>query len=418
MISEQKREELKFINSQLNDSAIVFGSEAISYGKIQTGIFNVDKALLGGYFEGKFNLLHGASHGGKSTIAYSSISEFQKKYPNKFALLIDTEGAFPRPEEDDKGVLTSWATQLNIDLDRLLILSTTLAEDIGDVIGAWSGVQAKDSHIDVGMIVLDSLAMVTSKKELDKATGEIIVGGTAKVVSQFLTLYISNQAKREASGLMPVTFLCINQHRDNIGGFGVSLPTLPKGKTQKYIATGETEFIPLSINKDKMTDTTSENGLVHRSKHRMRVRKYRGGGYEDDTWFYLQTVYEGYHPNKANPKALSSLLKKASQYGVIEVYNVEKEKFIKLKGLELEIQATSIVETLQLDESLIDYIAACIIMIDRLRSSKAPLPVDKYIYQHFDVAPPFVYEEAKRLGKHQLSTRMKNKEVNEVLKGL
>lgn len=418
MISEDKRQIVDELNKELKDSAIFIANEVPSHGLFPTGIHIIDKAILGGIPEGRITLLHGRPHGGKSTVAYSAIAEYQKKHPKKLVVYIDTELAFPTLEEDEDGELKSWATILGIDLSRLLIMPTAIVEDVGDSVEFYTGLSKKARELNVGLVVIDSLAVLKSRDELGKATGEFMVAGSAKHVSQMITTFLANQGKRANEGMDLSTLILINHQLPSIGGFAPSEDVLPKGRQQLYLSSTRIELNPYSVAKNKLTDSENDNGSVFQSKHRMKVKKYRGSGYQDDVTFILQTLDEGYHPNKCNYTALANLTKEAKSYGVIKVTDTDKGRVIHINGLELDIASDAWVEELQLNSTIVDYISSCIVMIERMRVGRSPLPLDKYIHQWFDVVPPFVYEEFRRMGKVKQSSRMLNKNKTEVTKGI
>lgn len=213
---------LKAINKRYGEGTITTANKAVSIKlkRISSGSFALDCEIGGGFPEGRITLLTGDFSSGKSFVAYKAISEAQKKYPNKIAILIDQEGAFD----------ADWAETLGVDLERLEIVRPATAEQAYDIMTALM----QSPHI--SMIVLDSLAAMTSNKELEKSMEDSqAMGGNAKINNEFLrkAQAILNMGSLEQEKEQPAIII-INQLRDSMDMY--SPEVIPGGRGQKFFS--------------------------------------------------------------------------------------------------------------------------------------------------------------------------------------
>ena len=136
---------------------------------IPTGSLNLDIALgVGGYPKGRIVEIYGPESSGKTTLAIHAIAECQKQ--GGFAAIIDAENAFDR----------SYAEALGVDLSKLWISQPDTGEQALDIAENLIRSSAMD------LIVIDSVAALTPKGEIEGDMGENRVGLHARLMSQAL----------------------------------------------------------------------------------------------------------------------------------------------------------------------------------------------------------------------------------------
>lgn len=135
---------------------------------LTTGYSNVDKILGGGIPTRKITEISGLYSVGKSTLALSILAEAQRE--KRPCLLADIEFSF-----DEK-----YASVLGVESTQLDLIQERYAESALDAIEEWA-----DKH-KRGVIVLDSIGGLLPRQEAEKANGEKIIGGQAKLVATFL----------------------------------------------------------------------------------------------------------------------------------------------------------------------------------------------------------------------------------------
>src|SRR6056297_3675733 len=178
---------------------------------IPTGSLSLDMALGGqGIPRGRIIECFGPESSGKTTLALHVCSEAQKK--GGIAAIIDAEHAFE----------PSWAKKLGVELDTLLVSQPSSGEEAMQI----CEMLVKSNAVDV--IVIDSVAALVPKKELEGEIGDSHVGLQARLMSQALRKLTGAIAKSKCSVIF------INQIREKIGVMFGSPETTPGGRALKY----------------------------------------------------------------------------------------------------------------------------------------------------------------------------------------
>ncbi|MGN0091657.1 MAG: recombinase RecA, partial [Alistipes sp.] len=158
---------------------------------IQTGSITLDAALgVGGYPKGRVIEIFGPESSGKTTLAIHAIAEAQKE--GGIAAFIDAEHAFD----------SSYAQRLGVDIDNLLISQPDNGEQALEIADSL----IRSSAIDI--IVIDSVAALTPKAEIEGEMGDSKMGLQARLMSQALRKLTSSIAKTKT------VCIFINQLRD------------------------------------------------------------------------------------------------------------------------------------------------------------------------------------------------------------
>lgn len=204
---------IKFLNEKFGDGAVMRGNEAPMFDKvIPSGSINLDKALgINGYPLGSVVEVYGSAGAGKTTLMLHAIAEAQKMGIK--CVFIDAE----------HGLDPTYAESLGVDLTKALISQPGTAEEALEIVE----VMAKTG--DVGMVIVDSVAALSPKAEVEGEVGDVTVALVARTMSRFLRKIKSFAHKNDC------LVMFVNQTRDNIGGYGNPTVT-PGGKALKYFS--------------------------------------------------------------------------------------------------------------------------------------------------------------------------------------
>lgn len=173
---------------------------------IPTGSINLDIALgLGGLPRGRIVEVYGAESSGKTTIALHTIAEAQKM--GGTVAFIDAEHALD----------PVYAKNLGVNIDDLLISQPDNGEQALEI----ADILVRSNAIDV--IVVDSVAALVPKAEIEGEMGDQQMGLQARLMSKALRKLTGNLSKSRTM------MLFINQIRDKIGGFGFGPQTTTTG---------------------------------------------------------------------------------------------------------------------------------------------------------------------------------------------
>ncbi len=206
---------------RLSDSDTADGIPGIS-----TGALSLDLALGGrGFPRGRIIELYGPESSGKTTLALHAIANAQK---DGIAAFVDAEHALD----------PSWARRLGVNLDDLLVSQPSYGEE---------GLQIAEMLVKsnaVDLIVIDSVAALVPKAELDGEIGDSHVGLQARMMSQ---------AMRKLTGAISrakTTVIFINQIREKIGVMFGSPETTPGGRALKFYSSCRVDVRRIASLKD------------------------------------------------------------------------------------------------------------------------------------------------------------------------
>jgi len=163
---------------------------------IPTGSLKIDEVLGGGIAEGRIVEIYGAESSGKTTLALQIMASVQAR--DEIGAFIDLEHAFD----------PVYAANLGVDVDNLMFSQPTDAETTLDLVEAMA-----NSGL-VKLIVLDSVAALVPKAELEGDADTVTIGLLARLLSKTLKKLVSVASNKKC------TVIFINQTRDNIGVMG------------------------------------------------------------------------------------------------------------------------------------------------------------------------------------------------------
>jgi recombination protein RecA len=180
---------------------------------ISTGSIGLDAALgIGGFPRGRVIEIYGPEASGKTTLAIHAIAEAQKN--GGIAAIIDAEHAFDR----------NYAEKLGVDVENLLISQPDNGEQALEIADHLIRSGALD------IIVIDSVAALTPKAEIEGEMGDSKMGLQARLMSQALRKLTANINRTNTSCVF------INQLRDKIGVMFGSPETTTGGNALKFYA--------------------------------------------------------------------------------------------------------------------------------------------------------------------------------------
>lgn len=211
--NEHLKTAVQQIEKQFGDGSIMaLGNEGVSRIRgISSGSLSMDIALGGqGLPCGRIIEIYGPESSGKTTIALHAIAQAQKN--GGIAAFIDAEHAFD----------PTWAKKLGVQLDTLLVSQPNSGEEAMQI----CEMLVKSNSVDI--IVVDSVAALVPRQELEGEIGDSHVGLQARLMSQSM---------RKLTGAINKSKTCtvfINQIREKIGVMFGSPETTPGGRALKF----------------------------------------------------------------------------------------------------------------------------------------------------------------------------------------
>ena len=210
---------------------------------IPSGSTGLDLALgVGGYPKGRVVEIYGPESSGKTTLTLHAIAECQKK--GGIAAFIDAEHAFDR----------FYAEKLGVDIENLIISQPDHGEQ---------ALEIADNLIRSGaidMVIIDSVAALTPKSEIEGEMGDSKMGLHARLMSQALRKLTGSISKTNC------TVMFINQLREKIGIMFGNPETTTGGNALKFYAS-------IRIDIRRSTQIKSSDGAVIGNKTRVKIVK-------------------------------------------------------------------------------------------------------------------------------------------------
>lgn len=247
----QNSEKLKALKAAMDKIEKTYGKGSImkmgdekieEISVIPTGSIGLNVALgVGGYPRGRVIEIFGPESSGKTTLAIHAIAEAQKA--GGVAAFVDAEHAFDR----------FYAEKLGVDTDSLLISQPGSGEEALEITEQL----IRSSAVDI--VVIDSVAALTPKKEIEGDMGDSNVGLQARLMSQALRKLTSAISKTNT------TCIFINQLREKIGVMFGNPETTTGGNALKFYSS-----VRLDI---RRIGTLKDGDEVHGNQTRVKVVK-------------------------------------------------------------------------------------------------------------------------------------------------
>lgn len=232
------------IEKQFGKGAVMRLGEnaAMNVEHISTGSLTLNLALgIGGIPRGRISEIYGPESSGKTTVALHCVAEAQKA--GGTAAFIDVEHALD----------PVYASHLGVDIDSLLVSQPDSGEQALEIAEAL----VRSGAIDI--IVIDSVAALVTKAEIDGEMGDAHVGQLARLMSQALRKLTSVLSKTNCAAIF------INQLRDKIGVVYGSSETTTGGRALKFYSS-----VRIDVRK---VETIKVNGEMIGSHTRVKIVK-------------------------------------------------------------------------------------------------------------------------------------------------
>lgn len=212
---------------------------------ISTGAYNLDLALgIGGIPRGRVVEIIGPESAGKSTLCLHMVAEAQMA--GGLCAYVDSEHALD----------PIYAQAIGVNVDDLIISQPDTAEDALNIVDALVKSEALD------LIVIDSVAALTPKAEMEGGVGDSHVGLLARLMGQALRKITANASRTET------TLLFVNQIREKIGVFYGSNETTPGGRALKFYAS-----VRLDVRRGKVMEDKTGKGESPGTRTKVKVIK-------------------------------------------------------------------------------------------------------------------------------------------------
>ena len=218
---EEKKKALDTAMEQIiknyGQGAVMFlggeGNKKLDVESVPTGSIGLDYALgIGGLPKGRIIEIYGPESGGKTTVTLHAIAETQKL--GGMAAFIDVEHALD----------PVYAKSLGVDIDHLIVSQPDTGEQALEIMETL----ARSGAIDI--VVLDSVAAMVTKAEIDGEIGDSFVGVQARLMSAAMRKLASVISKSNTVAIF------INQVREKIGVMYGNPETTPGGRALKFYA--------------------------------------------------------------------------------------------------------------------------------------------------------------------------------------
>ena len=185
------------MNKKFKKSIITVGTELKSFDFIPFSSPRLNYLTRGGVPENKMSMFVGVSQGGKTTTALDVLANFQKKYPDRYAVYLDAENTLN----------LEWGIMLGVDWSRVILIKPEHehGEELLDMVLEFikSG--------DIGLCIIDSVPFLIPKAQYEEDLEKKSMGGNSALITQFCNKVIPLMNKNNCTVIM------INQVRDKFG---------------------------------------------------------------------------------------------------------------------------------------------------------------------------------------------------------
>ncbi|MCL1903310.1 MAG: recombinase RecA [Oscillospiraceae bacterium] len=229
------------IEKDFGEGAVMFmnSKNRMNIESTPTGSLNLDLALgIGGLPKGRIIEIYGQESGGKTTVSLHAIAETQKL--GGTAAFVDVEHALD----------PVYAKKLGVNVDELIVSQPDTGEQALEIMERL----VRSGAIDI--IVLDSVAAMVTRAEIEGEMGDSHVGQQARLMSAAMRKLTSIISKTGTAAIF------INQVREKIGGYG-NPETTPGGRALKFYASVR---IQVSKTSEKIMDGSEQIGVRTRCK--------------------------------------------------------------------------------------------------------------------------------------------------------
>ena len=236
-MSDPKSDRLKAVDTAMSQIDRQFGKgsimrlgqrEGLEIASIPTGSLAVDQAIgIGGFPRGRVVEIYGPESSGKTTLALSVLGQAQKL--GGVVAIIDAEHALD----------AAYAAKLGVDIDNLLVSQPDFGEQALEI----AEMLVRSNSVDI--VVIDSVAALVPRAELEGEMGDTHVGLQARLMSQALRKLTAIVAKSKTC------LVFINQIREKIGVMFGSPETTSGGRALKFYSSVRIDIRRIGAVKDR-----------------------------------------------------------------------------------------------------------------------------------------------------------------------
>ena len=219
----------KSLGSKSSDKIITYigDSEREPLKRILSGCDSLDDALGGGWPLGRIVEIYGSEGSGKTTLCYHAIKSFQESDVDGEVAWVDSEFSFD----------PDYAEQIGVDVNSILFHQPEYGEQALEVV-------RKLMSQKVGLIVVDSVAALTPRSEIEGDVGSHQMGAQARLMSQAMRMLTGDAGRND------VLLMFTNQERDKIGQIYGSKHTTPGGRALRFYSSIRLELRAIGQEKD------------------------------------------------------------------------------------------------------------------------------------------------------------------------
>jgi recombination protein RecA len=238
---------LSSMDKRFGKGAVIVGDTVIQTERQSTGSLGVDIITGGGWGRGRMVEIFGPESSGKTTLCIHTMIQAQRDNPNKRVAFIDAEHAFDR----------NYAEHLGLDMSQVIISQPDSGEQALEI------AEALIASGKISVCVIDSVAALTPKAEIEGEMGDSKMGLHARLMSQ---------ACRKLTGVVNKTntvLLWTNQIRMKIGVMFGSPETVPGGEALKFYASTRIDIRKSAGDKDDAGNVINSHVKVKTIKNKL-----------------------------------------------------------------------------------------------------------------------------------------------------
>jgi recombination protein RecA len=238
---------LASMDKRFGKGAVIVGDTVIQTERQGTGSLGVDIITGGGWGKGRMVEIYGPESSGKTTLCIHTMIQAQHDSPDKRVAFIDAEHAFDR----------NYAEHLGLDMSQVIISQPDSGEQALEI------AEALITSGKISVCVIDSVAALTPKSEIEGEMGDSKMGLHARLMSQ---------ACRKLTGIVSKTntvLLWTNQIRMKIGVMFGSPETVPGGEALKFYASTRIDIRKSKGDEDKDGNVINSHVKVKTIKNKL-----------------------------------------------------------------------------------------------------------------------------------------------------
>jgi recombination protein RecA len=238
---------LASMDKRFGKGAVIVGDTVIQTERQSTGSLGVDIITGGGWGKGRMVEIYGPESSGKTTLCIHTMIQAQHDTPEKRVAFIDAEHAFDR----------NYAEHLGLDMSQVIISQPDSGEQALEI------AEALIASGKISVCVIDSVAALTPRSEIEGEMGDSKMGLHARLMSQ---------ACRKLTGVVSRTntvLLWTNQIRMKIGVMFGSPETVPGGEALKFYASTRIDIRKSKGDEDKDGNVINSHVKVKTIKNKL-----------------------------------------------------------------------------------------------------------------------------------------------------